>query len=77
MSDLATIQPFADKDLIGFKYFKQLRELLQRLHSDHEHPNRELHYDQYISLLLLYFFNPVVTSLRGIQCASQSISRAP
>ena len=26
-----------------------------------------LFYDQYASLLLLYFFNPVVTSLRGLQ----------
>lgn len=32
--------------------------------------NRRLFYDQYASLLLLYFFNPVVTSLRGIQQAS-------
>ena len=31
---MAPIQPCADKDLIGFKYFKQLRELLQRLHSE-------------------------------------------
>jgi hypothetical protein len=29
--------------------------------------NRQLFYDQYASLLLLYFFHPVVTSLRGLQ----------
>jgi hypothetical protein len=30
-----------------------------------------LHYDQYCLLLLLYLFNPIVTSLRGIQQASE------
>jgi hypothetical protein len=29
--------------------------------------NRQLFYDQYATLLLLYFFNPTVTSLRGLQ----------
>jgi hypothetical protein len=32
--------------------------------------NRDLFCDQYASLLLLYFFNPVLTSLRAIQQAS-------
>jgi len=38
--------------------------------------NRTLHYDQYCMLLLLYFFKPIVTSLRGLLqanlCAYQS-----
>ena len=63
--------PFEAKDLGGFKYFGQLRGLLERMHKDHDSPNRILHYDQYLSLLLLYFFNPVVTSLRGVQFASE------
>jgi hypothetical protein len=29
--------------------------------------NRQLFYEQYANLLLLYFFSPVVTSLRGLQ----------
>lgn len=33
--------------------------------------NRELHFDQYCMLILLYLFNPVVTSLRGLQQASE------
>ena len=33
--------------------------------------NRQLHYDQYCLLLLLYMFNPIVTSLRGLQQASE------
>jgi hypothetical protein len=62
-------------DLRGLKYFKILEPLLDGLH---EHAtqrdragNRQLFFDQYASLLLLYFFNPIVTSLRGIQQAGQ------
>src|SRR6266852_848542 len=62
--------PFAPSDLVGFKYFPQLRGLLEKLHGHRDHPNRQLHFDEYTALLLLYFFNPVVTSLRGIQFAS-------
>jgi hypothetical protein len=63
-----------ENELQGLKYFKVLGPLLQRLH-DHATArdragNRVLHYDQYAALLLLYFFNPIVTSLRGIQQAS-------
>jgi len=63
--------PFDARELVGLKYFKALRGLLGRLHAHRDHPNRQLHYDEYLTLLLLYFFNPVVTSLRGVQFASQ------
>lgn len=63
-----------DADLRGLKYFKVLNPLLERLHGDaaarDRAGNRKLHYDNYASLLLLYFFNPILTSLRGIQQAS-------
>jgi len=67
-------QPITDDQLQGFKYFKKLRTLLDRLH-DHATQrdragNRVLHYDQYIALQLLFFFNPVVTSMRGLVQAS-------
>jgi hypothetical protein len=59
----------------GLKYFEKLSPLLERLHDDacdrDKANNRELHYDQYCMLILLYLFNPVVTSLRGIQQASE------
>lgn len=62
-------------ELRGLKYFKILGPLLERLHDEataHDKAgNRKLFFDQYASLLLLYFFNPIVTSLRGIQQASQ------
>jgi Transposase DDE domain len=66
--------PIQDQDLQGLKYFKLLGPLLQRLHDDataRDHAgNRVLHFDQYTCLLLLFFFNPIVKSLRGIQQAS-------
>jgi len=66
--------PVRERDLQGFKYFALLQPLLDRLH-DHATErdragNRLLHFDHYAALLLLYFFNPVLTSLRGIQQAS-------
>ena len=54
----------------GFKYLKNLFPLLQRYHEVGKHHNRKLHFDQYLSLIILYFFNPVLTSLRAIQQAS-------
>lgn len=66
--------PVSESDLRGFRYFKALRPLLDRLH-DHgtrrdRAGNRKLFYDQYVSLLLLYFFTPAVTSLRALEQAS-------
>ena len=64
-----------EEDLHGFKHFKLLLPVLEKLHTAgcrrDKAGNRILHYDQYAALLLLYFFNPIVTSLRGIQQASQ------
>jgi len=56
-----------EKDITGLKYFDQIAPLLQRLHDDacdrDTAGNRILHYDQYCMLMLLYFFNPIITSL--------------
>lgn len=64
-----------EKDITGLKYFEKLNPLLNRLHEDacerDKANNRDLHFDQYCSLVLLYLFNPIVTSLRGIQQASE------
>src|SRR5713101_4585139 len=55
----------------GRKYLRLLGSLLQQLHeagtARDRAGNRQLFYDQYATLLLLYFFNPTVTSLRGLQ----------
>ena len=64
-----------EKDLQGFKHFKLLLPALEKLHDDacerDRAGNRKLHFDQHAALILLYFFNPIVTSLRGIQQASE------
>src|ERR1043165_2554587 len=58
----------------GFKYFRLVGTLLQTLHDEgtarDRAGNRQLFYDQYTTLLLLYFFTPTVTSLRGLQQVS-------
>jgi hypothetical protein len=58
----------------GCKYFKLIPELLKSLHESgtarDKAGNREFFCDQYVSLLLLYFFSPVVTSLNGLQQAT-------
>jgi hypothetical protein len=61
------------KRLQGFGYLDQLQPLLRRLHDDglDKSGNRQLFFDQYVSLLLLYFFNPILTSLNGLQQATR------
>jgi hypothetical protein len=55
----------------GFKYLRLVGSLLHALHEAGTERdrvgNRQLFYDQYATLLLLYFFTPTVTSLRGVQ----------
>jgi hypothetical protein len=58
------------EDVGGFKYLESVRKLLLPLRSEEAHGNRDLFMDQYVSLLLLYFFNPTLTSLRGLQQAT-------
>jgi hypothetical protein len=64
-----------DKDITGLKYFDKLLPLFKPLHEvgcqRDKAGNRQLHYDQYCMLLLLFLFNPVVTSLRSLQQASE------
>lgn len=63
------------KDLQGLKYLDMIAPLLERLHNDmckrDKAKNRDLHYDQYCMLILLYMFNPTVTALRSIPQASE------
>lgn len=64
-----------DEQLQGFKYFKAISAMLESLHDAgcqrDQASNRLLHMDQYLSLLLLYMFNPICSSLRAIQQASE------
>jgi hypothetical protein len=64
-----------EADVQGLKFFDKLAPLLVRLHEvgceRDKAGNRQLHFDQYCLLVLLFLFNPVVRSLRSIQQASQ------
>jgi len=64
-----------EHQLAGFKYFKVISGMLEALHdAGCERDiagNRILHMDQYVSLLLLYMFNPICTSLRSLQQVSE------
>jgi len=68
-------QEVREKDVTGLKYFDKLAPLLARLHGAgcqrDKAGNRKLHFDQHCLLILLYLFNPIITSLRGIQQASE------
>jgi len=59
-----------EEQLQGFKYFKAIGGMLESLHNAgcrrDKAGNRLLHMDQYVSLLLLYMFNPICTSLRAV-----------
>jgi IS4 transposase len=64
-----------DQDIAGLKYFRKLEPLLARLHEVGTQRdvagNRELHMDQYCTLILIWLFSPLVDSLRGLQQASE------
>jgi hypothetical protein len=64
----------AERRLRSMKLIKPLRKLLKQVHAAGTERdragNRKLFYDQYLSLLLLYFVNPSLNSLRALQNAS-------
>jgi len=62
--------PLREDDMRGFKFFKRIGALLKALHHCAPHPNRRLYYDEYGAAVLFYFFNPAITSLRGLQKAT-------
>ena len=64
-----------ESDIRGLKHFTKMRKLLSSLHESGCHRDkanhRSLHFDEYCLGVLLYLFNPAITSLRAIQQASQ------
>jgi len=74
-TDAKPARKIQEKDVRGLKYFDQLGPLLERLHDvgceRDKAKNRSLHFDQYCLFTLLFLFNPIVTSLRGLQQASE------
>jgi hypothetical protein len=64
-----------EREVQGLKYFKAISGMLESLQDvgcqRDRAGNRLLHMDQYVALLLLYLFNPICTSLRSLQQASE------
>lgn len=64
-----------ERDVQGLKHLRKLRPLFDSLHevgcARDRAGNRTLHFDQYCCLVMLYLFNPIVSSLRAIQQASE------
>ena len=64
-----------ERDITGLKYFQELLPLFERLHEvgcqRDRAGNRDLHMDEYCVLILLFLFNPIVSSLRSLQQASE------
>ena len=73
-SDSDAKQAITASDLQGLKFFKRMRPLLKSLHGigtqRDKANNRDLHMDEYCVLVLMWMFNPVLTSMRGLQQAS-------
>ena len=57
-------------DLHGFKFLKRMRRMMAALRPCATHRNRLLHYDEYATMVLLYFFSPAIESLRDLQQTS-------
>jgi hypothetical protein len=66
--------PVTAKAVHGLKYFRQLQPILAPLHDvgteGDRAGNRQFFFDQYAALILLFFFNPTLHSLRALQQAS-------
>src|SRR5277367_765454 len=65
----------AEKSFRGNRLIKPINHLIETLHdvgTDRDHAgNRKLFFDQYATLLLLYFFTPALDSLRALQEATE------
>lgn len=64
-----------EEQLTGFRMLKPLRGLMEQLHdagcARDRAGNRRLHMDELITLLLLFMFNPICSSLRSLQRTSE------
>jgi hypothetical protein len=62
-------------DLRGLRQLRRVAGLLSTLHQSgcgrDKAANRELHFDDYVLLILLYLFNPMIDSMRTLQKVSE------
>jgi hypothetical protein len=68
-------QPIALQSLRGLKPLRRVATLLSALHQAgcgrDRADNRQLHFDDYVLLILLYLFNPLIDSMRTLQKVSE------
>jgi len=66
-----TTPPLSINDIRGMKQLARVAKLLSFLHESgcarDKAGNRELHFDDYVLLILLYLFNPMIDSVRTLQ----------
>src|SRR3954469_14034353 len=66
--------PESPESLRGHRLIKPIKPLIENLHDvatqRDRAGNRKLFFDQYATLLLLYFFTPALTSMRALQEAT-------
>lgn len=69
-----TAEQIDPRQIGGLKRLRHLLPLLADLHDvgcqRDTAGNRELHFDEYVTLVLLYLFNPLIDSVRGLQQAT-------
>src|SRR4051812_39109136 len=67
--------PIALDQLRGMKQLRRVAGLLVKVHQAgcgrDKAANRELHFDDYVLLILLYLFNPLIDSMRCLQRVSE------
>ena len=81
MPDAASQTPPVDpRQIRGLEQLRQLLPLLASLRNEgyarDSAGNRELFFDQYVTLVLLYLFNPTIDSLRACSRRRPSARRA-
>jgi hypothetical protein len=66
--------PLTLEQLQGFKQLRRVAKLLSSVHQAgcgrDKAANRQLHFDDYVLLILLYLFNPLIDSMRTLQQVS-------
>ena len=72
-------EPIKASELEGFKYFKMLSKLLKRLEAvgtaRDKANSRKLFCDDYVSLLLLYFFNSIAHTAWALWSTEQPAAK--
>jgi len=64
--------PIKPSQIQGVKYLTDIMGLLRSLRDkEPKNDNRKLHYDELIAFILLYYYTPVLTSMRGLQQVSE------